>query len=57
MCAAGDRTIRWKNRDYSLLESEVIGDAAVAAPGFSALERAMMTRLGIKQALRLRLHS
>ena len=57
MCAAGDRTIRWKNRDYSLLEPEVIGDAAVAAPGFSALERAMMTRLGIKQALRLRLHS
>ena len=52
--AAGECAIRWKGRDYSLVDPEVIGDAA-AAPGFGALERAVMTRLGIRQALRLRL--
>jgi deazaflavin-dependent oxidoreductase (nitroreductase family) len=55
--AAGECTIRWKGRDYSLVDPEVIGDAAAAAPGFSALERAMMTRMGIRQALRLHLRS
>jgi hypothetical protein len=54
--AAGEGVIRWKNRDYPVVEPEVISDAA-AAPSFSALERAMMTRLGIRQALRLRLRS
>src|SRR5215217_1667007 len=53
--AAGECTIRWKDRDYSLVDPEVIGDAAATAPGFSAPERAMMTRLGIRQALRLHL--
>ena len=57
VCAAGGCTIRWKGRDYSLVDPEVIGDAAAAAPGFGALERAMMTRLGIKQALRLHLRT
>ena len=51
--AAGECTIRWKGRDYSLVDPEVTGDLATAAPGFSALQRAMMTRLGIRQALRL----
>jgi deazaflavin-dependent oxidoreductase (nitroreductase family) len=51
--AAGECTIRWKGRDYSLVDPEVIGDAPAAAPGFGALERAMMNRLGIRQALRL----
>jgi deazaflavin-dependent oxidoreductase (nitroreductase family) len=55
--AAGECVIRWKDRDYPVLQPEVIGDAAVAAPGFTALERTMMTRLGIRQALRLRLRS
>ena len=55
--AAGECTIRWKGRDYSLVDPEVTGDLATAAPGFSALQRAMMTRLGIKQALRLHLRS
>ena len=55
--AAGQCTIRWKDRDYSLGDPEVIADAAAAAPGFSGFERAMMTRLGIKQALRLHLRS
>jgi deazaflavin-dependent oxidoreductase (nitroreductase family) len=55
--AAGECTIRWKDRDYTLVEPEVISDAASAAPGFGALERAAMTRLGISQALRLRLRS
>lgn len=50
--ASGECTIRWKGRDYSLVDPEVLGNAA-AAPGFSARERAIMTRLGIKQALRL----
>src|SRR5215216_4915408 len=45
--AAGECTIRWKDRDYSMVDPEVIGNAPAAAPGFSALERAMMTRLGI----------
>jgi deazaflavin-dependent oxidoreductase (nitroreductase family) len=54
---AGECTIRWKGRDYSLVDPEVIIDAAAAAPGFRALERAMMTRLGIRQALLLHLRS
>ena len=53
--AAGECTIRWKDRDYSLVNPEVIADAAAAAPGFSARERAMMTRFGIRQALHLHL--
>ena len=55
--AAGECVIRWKDRDYPVVGPEVIDDAAVAAPSFSALERAMMTRLGIRQALRLRRRS
>lgn len=52
--AAGECTIRWKDRDYTVVEPEVIS-AAAAAASFSALERATMSRLGISQALRLRL--
>jgi deazaflavin-dependent oxidoreductase (nitroreductase family) len=52
--AAGGCTIRWKGRDYPLVQPEVIDDLAAAGTGFGALERAMMTRLGIDRGLRLR---
>jgi deazaflavin-dependent oxidoreductase (nitroreductase family) len=51
--AAGECVIRWKGRDYALVEPEVIDNAAAAAPGFSAFERTMMSRFGIRRALRL----
>jgi len=52
--AAGECTIRWKGRDYQLGDPEVIDQAAMVGPGFSAFQRTMMARLGIAQALRLR---
>jgi deazaflavin-dependent oxidoreductase (nitroreductase family) len=52
--AAGACVIRWKDRDYPVVEPEVISDATVE-PDFSALQRALMTRLGMRQGLRLRL--
>ena len=51
--AAGECVIRWKDRDYPVVEPEVISDAT-AVPGFSALQRALMTRFEIRQGLRLR---
>jgi deazaflavin-dependent oxidoreductase (nitroreductase family) len=54
--AAGECVIRWKGRDYSLVEPEVISDAA-KAHGFSALQRVIMARLGINRVLRLRFRS
>jgi deazaflavin-dependent oxidoreductase (nitroreductase family) len=53
---AGECVIRWKGRDYNLAQPEVL-DAASAAvtPAFSRPQRAMLSRLGINQALRLRL--
>ncbi len=52
--AAGECVIRWKGRDYQLIDPQVIDQAAMVGPGFSALQRTMMARLGIAQALRLR---
>ena len=52
--AAGECTIRWKGRDYQLVDPEVIDQAAMVGRGFSAFQRTMMARLGIAQALRLR---
>jgi (hydroxyamino)benzene mutase len=54
VCAAGECVIRWKGRDYPLVQPELINDPAAARASFGAFEQAMMTRLGINQCLRLR---
>jgi deazaflavin-dependent oxidoreductase (nitroreductase family) len=54
--AAGECRIRWKGRDYDLVQPEVI-DSATAATAFSDFNRAAMDRFGIKQCLRLRFRS
>ncbi len=51
--AAGECVIRWKGRDYPLVQPEVI-DAAAASPNFNAVQRAGITRFGIESFLRLR---
>lgn len=51
--AAGACTLRWKGRDYPLTGPELIQDAG-SAPGFTPFQRRMMTRFGIKVAVRLR---
>src|SRR5438105_11421766 len=51
--AAGECVIRWKGRDYPLVQPELV-EAADPESGFSALLRALMTRLGITHGLRLR---
>ena len=50
--AAGGCVIRWKGRDYPMVQPELIDAAAGAA--FGAFQRVMMTRLGITRCLRLR---
>src|SRR5437879_11172647 len=45
--AAGGCVIRWKGRDYPLVQPEVVADSAGARAGFGAFERAMMAPLGI----------
>jgi len=51
--AAGGCTIRWKGRDYPVGEPVVLsGDEARAE--FGRFQAAMMGRLGIEQAVRLR---
>jgi hydroxylaminobenzene mutase len=52
--AAGECIIRWKGRDYPMVQPELIDDPTAARASFGAFERAMMTRLGIEQCLRLR---
>lgn len=52
--AAGECVIRWKGRDYRLVQPEVIDASNAARTSFGAFERAMMTRLGISHCLRLR---
>jgi hydroxylaminobenzene mutase len=52
--AAGECVIRWKGRDYPLVQPELIDDPAAVRASFGAFERAMMTRLGIDHCLRLR---
>ena len=52
--ASGECVIRWRGRDYPLVQPEVIDDPAAAGASFAALERAIMARLGIDHGLRLR---
>jgi deazaflavin-dependent oxidoreductase (nitroreductase family) len=53
---AGGCVIRWKGRDYQLVQPEVI-DAATAGAAFSTWQHAMMARFGIAHCLRLRRRS
>jgi deazaflavin-dependent oxidoreductase (nitroreductase family) len=50
--AAGECVIRWKDRDYALVQPEVIDPRTVAA-AFGPVELALMRRLGITRSLRL----
>jgi deazaflavin-dependent oxidoreductase (nitroreductase family) len=50
--AAGECVIRWKGRDYPLVQPEVIEHPG-AEVGFDAFQRAMMARFGIDHGLRL----
>jgi deazaflavin-dependent oxidoreductase (nitroreductase family) len=54
--AAAECGIRWKGRDCTVVQPEVI-DAATARAAFGGFERVMMTRLGIHYCLRLRLRT
>jgi deazaflavin-dependent oxidoreductase (nitroreductase family) len=51
--AASQTVIRWKGRDYPLVQPEVV-DAAAAKAAFGAPISAMMARLNISHSLRLR---
>jgi len=51
--ATGGCTIRWKGRDYAVVEPVVI-DAQQASAEFSGPTRGFMTRFGIKQVVKLR---
>jgi deazaflavin-dependent oxidoreductase (nitroreductase family) len=51
--AAGGCTIRWKGRDYQMVEPEVL-DAQTAMAAFGSAQRAAMGRFGIRQVARLR---
>jgi deazaflavin-dependent oxidoreductase (nitroreductase family) len=49
---AGGCVIRWKGRDYSLVQPEVL-DSAAAGAAFGSVERAALSRLGIAHCLQL----
>lgn len=51
--AAGGCTIRWKGRDYAMVQPEVI-DATAARNAFPSAQWAGMRRFGIQHCLRLR---
>ena len=51
--AAGECAIRWKGRDYAMVQPQVI-DAATAAAAFGPGQRKMMARFGIRRCLKLR---
>lgn len=51
--AAGQASVRWKNRTYQLDRPEVLA-AAEAGAAFGGVQSAAMQRFGIKQVLRLR---
>ena len=51
--AAGECSIRWKGRTYSLTQPEVL-DAASAQSAFGGFQRSAMQRFGIQRVLRLR---
>jgi deazaflavin-dependent oxidoreductase (nitroreductase family) len=52
--AAGECVIRWKSREYSVMQPEVIDDPAAVGASFGAFERAVIARFGIDHYLRLR---
>src|SRR5262250_974383 len=52
--AAGECVLRWKGRDYDMVQPELIDNPASVRASFGAFERAMMGGLGIEQWLRLR---
>ena len=54
--AAGECVMRWKDRDYVLVDPEVI-DAAAAQSSFNAIELSAMTRFHIQKVLHLRKRS
>jgi deazaflavin-dependent oxidoreductase (nitroreductase family) len=51
--AAGDAVIRWKGRDYSEVDPQVV-DWTIAKANFNAVERAVLRRAGINRFLLLR---
>lgn len=53
LTAAGEGTIRWKGRDYPVVQPEVI-DVADAKPYFSATQQVGMKRFHIEQCVKLR---
>jgi len=54
--AAGECTVRWKGRDYAMVQPEVL-DSTTAAAAFGPTQRRALARLGIKQVLRLHYRS
>ena len=52
--AAGGCVLRWKGRDYPVVQPELIDDPAEVGTAFGAFQRMMMARLGINHSLRLR---
>ncbi len=50
--AAGECVVRWKGRDYAMVQPEVIDSGAVAA-AFGSFQTAMMRRLGINKCMRM----
>ena len=52
--AAGECVLRWKGRDYDMVQPELVHDPTAVRASFGAVERAMMRGLRIEQWLRLR---
>jgi deazaflavin-dependent oxidoreductase (nitroreductase family) len=50
--AAGGCQIRWKGRDYQLVQPEVV-DSAAAGDAFGSFERGGLARFGITKCLQL----
>jgi len=50
---AGECVLRWKGRDYPLVQPELVNDPTAVREHFGVFERAMMRGLGIEQWLRL----
>jgi deazaflavin-dependent oxidoreductase (nitroreductase family) len=51
--AAGGCVIRWKGRDYAMVEPSVV-DVSDVGPAFDAMQRRGMERFGIRHCLVLR---
>ena len=52
--AAGECVLRWKGRDYDMVQPELIDEPIAARASFGVFERTLMRGLGIEQCLRLR---